>query len=98
MSSAPSEVTRLLQRWTAGDVQARDQLIPLVYDTLPQLAHWRLRRAPGRKPATTSGSGPAARFPARGLTRCAAADGGPIPGPAARTESDLLRAPARAST
>src|SRR2546430_5403755 len=55
MSSAPSEVTRLLQRWTAGDVQARDQLIPLVYDRLRQLAHWRLRRAPGEAPANQIG-------------------------------------------
>jgi len=55
MSSAPSEVTRLLQRWTAGDVQARDQLIPLVYDRLRQLAHWRLRSAPGEHSLNTTG-------------------------------------------
>src|SRR5256886_12440848 len=55
MSSAPSEVTRLLQRWTAGDVQARDQLIPLVYDRLRQLAHWRLRRGPGEHSLNTTG-------------------------------------------
>lgn len=46
-SSAPSEVTALLKRWSAGDARARDQLIPLVYDRLRQLAHERLRRAPG---------------------------------------------------
>ena len=55
MSSALSEVTRLLQRWTAGDVQARDQLIPLVYDRLRQLAHWRLRGAPGEHSLNTTG-------------------------------------------
>src|SRR5712664_2002571 len=55
MSSAPSEVTRLLQRWTAGDVHARDQLIPLVYDRLRQLAHWRLRSAPGEHSLNTTG-------------------------------------------
>jgi len=55
MSSAPSEVTRLLQRWTAGDVQARDQLIPLIYDRLRQLAHWRLRSAPGEHSLNTTG-------------------------------------------
>ena len=55
MSSAPSEVTRLLQRWTAGDVHARDQLIPLVYDRLRQLAHWRLRSAPGEQSLNTTG-------------------------------------------
>jgi RNA polymerase sigma factor (TIGR02999 family) len=47
MSSAPSEVTRLLQRWTAGDPHARDQLVPLVYERLRQVAHRRLRGAPG---------------------------------------------------
>jgi RNA polymerase sigma factor (TIGR02999 family) len=55
MSSAPSEVTRLLQRWTAGDVHARDQLIPLVYDRLRQLAHWRLRSASGELSLNTTG-------------------------------------------
>lgn len=45
MSSAPSEVTRLLKRWTAGDPHARDQLIPLVYDRLHRLAHRTLGRA-----------------------------------------------------
>lgn len=43
MTSAPSEVTVLLQRWHAGDSDARDQLIPLVYDQLRRLAHGRLR-------------------------------------------------------
>lgn len=46
-SSTSSEVTRLLKRWSAGDTHARDQLIPLVYDRLRELAHQRLRRAPG---------------------------------------------------
>jgi RNA polymerase sigma factor (TIGR02999 family) len=55
MSSAPSEVTRLLQRWTAGDVHARDQLIPLVYDRLHQLAHQRLRAGPGETSLNTTG-------------------------------------------
>lgn len=54
MSSAPSEVTRLLQRWTAGDARARDQLIPLVYDRLRRLAHQRLRSAPGAHSLSTS--------------------------------------------
>jgi RNA polymerase sigma factor (TIGR02999 family) len=47
MSSEPSEVTRLLKCWTAGDLHAREQLIPLVYDRLRELAHGRLRSAPG---------------------------------------------------
>ncbi len=49
MLSATSEVTRLLKRWSAGEHRARDQLIPLVYHQLRQLAHQRLRRAPGEQ-------------------------------------------------
>jgi RNA polymerase sigma factor (TIGR02999 family) len=54
MLSAPSEVTRLLKRWSVGDHRARDQLIPLVYDQLRQLAHQRLRRAPGERTLNTT--------------------------------------------
>ena len=43
MASGPSEVTGLLKRWSAGDEHARDQLIPLVYERLRELAHQRLR-------------------------------------------------------
>jgi RNA polymerase sigma factor (TIGR02999 family) len=42
MAPSSSEVTVLLQRWSAGDESARDQLIPLVYDGLRELAHRRL--------------------------------------------------------
>ncbi len=42
MASEPSEVTGLLQQWSAGDARARDRLIPLVYDRLRELAHRRL--------------------------------------------------------
>ena len=45
MASAPSEVTGLLKQWSAGDERARDQLIPLVYERLRELAHQRLRGA-----------------------------------------------------
>src|SRR5258705_3265037 len=54
MSSAPSEVTRLLQQWTAGDAHARDQLIPLVYDRLRRLAHQRLLAAPRESSLNTT--------------------------------------------
>jgi RNA polymerase sigma factor (TIGR02999 family) len=36
-----ADVAALLRRWSAGDEQARDQLIPLVYDRLRDLAHQR---------------------------------------------------------
>lgn len=45
-ASAPSEITGLLKRWSAGDERARDELIPLVYERLRELAHQRLRDAP----------------------------------------------------
>jgi RNA polymerase sigma-70 factor (ECF subfamily) len=41
MAPDPSEVTSLLQQWSAGDESARDRLIPLVYDRLRALAHRR---------------------------------------------------------
>jgi RNA polymerase sigma factor (TIGR02999 family) len=53
MTSAPSEVTVLLRRWHAGDSDARDQLIPLVYDQLRRLAHGRLGRAGGHSLSTS---------------------------------------------
>jgi RNA polymerase sigma factor (TIGR02999 family) len=43
----PSDITRLLHRWTAGDADARDELVPLVYDRLRQLAQQRRRHTPG---------------------------------------------------
>ena len=46
MVSSSSEITGLLRRWSAGDGCARDQLIPLVYDGLRELAHRRLGSAP----------------------------------------------------
>ena len=55
MTSAPSAVTTLLQRWSAGDERARDQLIPLVYDRLRQLAHRRLQSAPAERSLNTTG-------------------------------------------
>lgn len=53
--SAPSEVSGLLRRWSAGDERARDQLIPLVYDRLRELAHQRLRAGPSDSSLNTTG-------------------------------------------
>jgi RNA polymerase sigma factor (sigma-70 family) len=39
------ELTSLLRRWSAGDAAAFDQLAPLVYDRLRQIAHHRRRAA-----------------------------------------------------
>lgn len=37
----PADVAGLLKQWSDGDAQARDRLIPLVYDRLRELAHQR---------------------------------------------------------
>lgn len=34
----PEEITQLLNRWSAGDHQARDVVAPLIYDELKQIA------------------------------------------------------------
>jgi len=39
----PENVTQLLIAWAQGDEAARDELIPLVYDTLRSIARRRLR-------------------------------------------------------
>ncbi|CAN5786111.1 sigma-70 family RNA polymerase sigma factor [soil metagenome] len=46
IETAPSQITRLLQRWAEGDREALDRITPLVYERLHQLARHRLRSAP----------------------------------------------------
>ena len=53
MSAADNEITRLLRLWHAGDPQALDQLVPLVYQRLRRLAHLRLQARPGQSLDTT---------------------------------------------
>jgi RNA polymerase sigma factor (TIGR02999 family) len=50
----PGEITHLLRRWGEGDSQALDQLIPLVYERMRQLARARLRRDPDASLNTTA--------------------------------------------
>ena len=51
----PGVVTALLKRWSAGDPQAREELIPLVYEHLHELAHERLGQMPGAYSLNTTG-------------------------------------------
>jgi RNA polymerase sigma-70 factor (ECF subfamily) len=44
LGDPPTQVTRLLANWSKGDLQAREQLMPLVYDELRRLAASYLRR------------------------------------------------------
>jgi len=55
MAEGMSEVSGLLRQWSAGDERARDQLIPLVYDRLRELAHHRLRGTHGEDSMNTTG-------------------------------------------
>ena len=55
MATSASEVTGLLQRWSAGDQSARDRLMPLVYERLRELAHQRLRGSPADNSLNTTG-------------------------------------------
>jgi RNA polymerase sigma factor (TIGR02999 family) len=44
MEAIPGQVTGLLQRWSGGDAQVLEQLLPIVYNELQRLAHYHLRR------------------------------------------------------
>ena len=44
MEALPGQVTGLLRRWSAGDAQAREQLVPILYNELQRLAHYHLQR------------------------------------------------------
>ena len=54
MPARPDEITQLLRRWGEGDAGALDQLIPLMYDRMRQLAHQRLRSEPDASLSTTA--------------------------------------------
>jgi RNA polymerase sigma-70 factor, ECF subfamily len=44
MTQTSSEVSQLLQRWSDGDSQALDSLVPVVYQELRRLAHHYMKR------------------------------------------------------
>jgi RNA polymerase sigma factor (TIGR02999 family) len=48
------DITGLLHRWGEGDAAAFDQLFPIVYDRMRQLAHQRLRSEPDASLNTTA--------------------------------------------
>jgi ECF sigma factor len=39
MTRSPEDVTQLFVAWRNGDLQARDELMPVVYQELHRLAH-----------------------------------------------------------
>ncbi|HYL20777.1 MAG TPA: ECF-type sigma factor [Gemmatimonadales bacterium] len=49
----PGDVTLLLRRWREGDARALDDLMPLMYERLRQLARQRLRSEPDTSLNTT---------------------------------------------
>ena len=54
MPTRPDDITHLLRRWREGDAEALDELIPLVYERMRQLAHQRLRTEPDASLNTTA--------------------------------------------
>ncbi len=44
MATTPGEITRLLLAWNSGDAEARDRLIPLVFDELRGIARRHMAR------------------------------------------------------
>ena len=54
MTGGAVDVSLLVQRWSAGDPDALDLLIPVVYDHLRQLAHRRLRTEPDERTLNTT--------------------------------------------
>jgi RNA polymerase sigma factor (TIGR02999 family) len=55
MALDQSQISALLERWSSGDSEALDRLIPLMYDRLHALAHQRLRATPGERSLNTTG-------------------------------------------
>ena len=53
--SPTSDVTLLLRRWSQGEREALDRLVPLVYAELRRLAHHRLRREAANRSLNTTG-------------------------------------------
>jgi RNA polymerase sigma factor (TIGR02999 family) len=49
----PADITLLLRRWEEGDTRALDQLMPLMYERLRELARQRLRSEPDASLNTT---------------------------------------------
>ncbi len=49
------EVTQLLRAYEAGEREAFDRVVPLVYDELRRLAHLHLRRGPAGRTLDTTG-------------------------------------------
>ena len=55
MTPSPQEVTQLLVAWRNGDLHARDELMPLVYQELHRLAHqYMSRERPGHTLQTSA--------------------------------------------
>lgn len=44
MSHAPEDLTEMLKRWSSGDRDALDRLMPIIYDELRRIAKRRFRR------------------------------------------------------
>lgn len=55
MAFEQSQITDLLQRWSGGEARALDLLMPIMYERMHELAHQRLKAAPGERSLNTTG-------------------------------------------
>lgn len=55
MTGDESQVSQLLRRWGEGESAALDELIPIVYERLHQMAHQRIRHEQGEHSLNTTG-------------------------------------------
>ena len=55
MQADQSQITTLLHRWSEGDAGAFDELVPIVYERLHQMAHHRLRGEQNERSLNTTG-------------------------------------------
>jgi RNA polymerase sigma factor (TIGR02999 family) len=55
MPALDPEVTQLLHRWSAGDAEALEELLPILYEPLRQLAHQRMKGEDSAHTLNTTG-------------------------------------------
>ncbi len=55
MAVSEGEVTQQLRRWSAGDAEALEQLMPIVYEELRRLAQYHLQRERGAPTLPSTG-------------------------------------------
>ena len=94
--SEPGDVTRLLRAYEAGDEEAFNRLVPLVYDELRGIARGQRRRGPGLASLDTTGLVHEAYLKLAAAERLSVADRGHLLAVAATAMRQVLVDRARA--